>query len=148
MPPHVPIDELRDTSGYSARNSSNGALNNETFAIFSALSSGRAFDEVRNDALYGSLFRQRSAANRNRIWHLIQRGYFEPAMPGIRETICAATAEGRFTWELCLAEPPWFDEVANIDRKQATPTTIAEFVAQESAYVPDLNDAVRVNVAR
>lgn len=50
-------------------------------------------------------------------------------------------------WESWLANQPLYDEIASIDRRRPAPTTIAEFIAQESAYVPDINDGVRVNIA-
>lgn len=50
-------------------------------------------------------------------------------------------------WESWLAGKPLYDETASIDGRRAAPKTIAEFIAQESAYVPDINDGVRVNIA-
>jgi hypothetical protein len=51
------------------------------------------------------------------------------------------------TWEDWLGTQPLFDEVASLDGKRKPPATIAEFVSQESAYAPDINDGVRVNIA-
>ncbi len=38
-------------------------------------------------------------------------------------------------------------QATSLDGHKAPPTTIAEFIAQESAYIPDINDGVRVNIA-
>jgi hypothetical protein len=43
--------------------------------------------------------------------------------------------------------PPLFDQVSSLDERRAPPKTIAEFIAQESLYAPDINDGVRVNIA-
>jgi hypothetical protein len=37
--------------------------------------------------------------------------------------------------------------VASLDGRRPPPGTIAEFIAQESLYAPDINDGVRVNIA-
>jgi len=50
-------------------------------------------------------------------------------------------------WGDWLAGQPLFDRISSLDGRRATPTTIAEFVAQESLYAPDINDGVRVNIA-
>ncbi len=65
----------------------------------------------------------------------------------IREDIEAWRSDEPLEWESWLGEQPLFDEVASIDGTRPAPTTIAEFVAQESAYIPDINDGVRVNIA-
>ncbi len=51
------------------------------------------------------------------------------------------------TWSDWLAEQPLFDAISSLDGRRAPPATIAEFIAQESLYAPDINDGVRVNVA-
>ena len=43
--------------------------------------------------------------------------------------------------------PPLFDQVSSLDERRSPPKTIAEFIAQESLYAPDINDGVRVNIA-
>ena len=50
-------------------------------------------------------------------------------------------------WGDWLAGQPLFDRISSLDGRRATPTTIAEFIAQESLYAPDINDGVRVNIA-
>ena len=50
-------------------------------------------------------------------------------------------------WGDWLAEQPMFDQISSLDDRRPPPKTIAEFVAQESMYVPNFNDGVRVNIA-
>jgi len=45
-----------------------------------------------------------------------------------------------------LADEP-LDRCCSLDGKRLHPTTTADLIAQESAYVPDINDGVRVNIA-
>jgi len=51
------------------------------------------------------------------------------------------------TWESWLASQPLYDLISTVDGKRNPPQTIAEFITQESAYIPNLNDGVRVNIA-
>lgn len=50
-------------------------------------------------------------------------------------------------WGDWLSGQPLFDRISSLDGLRAAPTTIAEFIAQESMYAPDINDGVRVNIA-
>lgn len=50
-------------------------------------------------------------------------------------------------WEAWLGGQALFDIVASIDSRRPPPVSLAEFIAQESAYAPDINDGVRVNIA-
>ena len=50
-------------------------------------------------------------------------------------------------WESWLASQPLYDQVSAIDDRRAPPATVAEWIAQESRYIPDINDGVRVNIA-
>ena len=50
-------------------------------------------------------------------------------------------------WGDWLAGQPLFDTIASLDGRRTPPATIAEFIAQESLYAPDINDGVRVNIA-
>lgn len=45
-----------------------------------------------------------------------------------------------------LADEP-LDRRCSLDGKRPHPTTTADLIAQESAYAPDINDGVRVNIA-
>lgn len=50
-------------------------------------------------------------------------------------------------WTTWLGQQPLFDQFTSLDGKRPSPQTIAEFISQESRYVPDINDGVRVNIA-
>ncbi|MGE0827630.1 MAG: hypothetical protein AB7P18_36585 [Candidatus Binatia bacterium] len=50
-------------------------------------------------------------------------------------------------WEPWLAAQPLYDQISSLDERRSPPHTVAEFIAQESAYAPDINDGVRVNIA-
>ena len=50
-------------------------------------------------------------------------------------------------WSNWLATQPLYDEISSIDGRRQPPVTIAEFIAQESQYLPDNNDGVRANIA-
>jgi len=65
----------------------------------------------------------------------------------IRAQIKSWQSEEPSSWGDWLAGQPLFDQVSGLDGRRATPTTIAEFIAQESLYAPDINDGVRVNIA-
>ena len=49
-------------------------------------------------------------------------------------------------WELWLAAQPLYDQISSLDERRSPPRTVVEFIAQESAYAPDVNDGVRVNI--
>jgi hypothetical protein len=50
-------------------------------------------------------------------------------------------------WHTWLGTQPLYDEISSLDGRRLPPSTVAEFVAQESQYQPDSNDGVRVNIA-
>ena len=66
---------------------------------------------------------------------------------GLRKTIESWTSDEPLTWEPWLTEQSLFDEVTSLDGQKSPPETITAFVSQESAYIPDINDGVRVNIA-
>jgi hypothetical protein len=65
----------------------------------------------------------------------------------IREQIEQWRSPEPMTWGDWLAGQPLFDQISSLDHRRAPPTTIAEFIAHESLYAPDINDGVRVNIA-
>lgn len=69
-----------------------------------------------------------------------------PAL-AIREHIEDWRSDEPRTWGKWLAEQPLFDQISSLDERRTPPATIAEFIAQESLYAPDINDGVRVNIA-
>ncbi|WP_073075342.1 hypothetical protein [Phormidesmis priestleyi] len=65
----------------------------------------------------------------------------------IRKAIEAWKCPDSETWEPWLATQPIYDQISSLDDRRTPPQPIAEFIAQESTYTPDLNDGVRVNIA-
>jgi len=65
----------------------------------------------------------------------------------LRSLIESWTCPEAETWEDWLGTQPLFDSITSLDGKRPPPKTVAEFIAQESAYAPDINDGVRVNIA-
>lgn len=61
----------------------------------------------------------------------------------IREWRCTEAE----TWLDWLAMQPLYDEFTSLDGRRPIPQTVAELISQESQYVPDVNDGVRVNIA-
>lgn len=66
---------------------------------------------------------------------------------GLAARICDWTSPELDTWEPWLASGPLFDAFSSLDGRRPAPATIRAFIQQESAYAPDLNDGVRVNIA-
>jgi len=65
----------------------------------------------------------------------------------VRELIEIWRSDEPLRWGDWLAGQPLHDQVSSLDHRRPAPTTIAEFIAQESLYAPDINDGVRVNIA-
>lgn len=65
----------------------------------------------------------------------------------LREHIEGWTYPEAAGWTEWLGTQPLFDQFASSDGQKSPPHTIADFVAQESRYDPDINDGVRVNIA-
>lgn len=68
--------QIRDLGLYSGRNSSFGALLQETSQIFKILSSGVTITEVHDRALKGDIFKQKTWSSRKRVWCAIYNRYF------------------------------------------------------------------------
>jgi len=56
-------------------------------------------------------------------------------------------SEEALTWESWLAGLPMYDAISGIDDRHNPPESVQDFIRQESAYIPDINDGVRVNIA-
>jgi len=65
----------------------------------------------------------------------------------VRELIESWRSDEPLSWGDWLAGQPLYDQVSSLDQRRPAPTTIAEFITQESLYAPDINDGVRVNIA-
>lgn len=86
---------IRDLGPYSSRNTSKGALIEETGQIIAALSSGLLLGEVRNRALEGNILKQRTRISRKRVWQLIHYRLFAHKIPWVLEDFKKAYLKGR-----------------------------------------------------
>lgn len=116
------IRELRDEVKGIARSHADGV--------------GAVGDEIRRRTLKQDLKRlERELQERT--------GRAQALRKAIEDWTCPEAAG----WESWLASQPLYGHIASPDGKRPAPSTVAAFIAQESAYVPDLNDGVRVNIA-
>ena len=88
------VAALRDVGGYSARNSSKGALIEEAARVFQAISGGASLEIVREEVLRGTLLTQRSSQNRKRIWTSISHRYLFSREPWITLLLSNHSKEG------------------------------------------------------
>lgn len=65
----------------------------------------------------------------------------------LRKDMLAWSCPEARSWENWLASQPMYDAISGLDGVRHPPRSIADWVAQESAYAPDINDGVRVNIA-
>jgi hypothetical protein len=65
----------------------------------------------------------------------------------IREEIESWSNTDALTWEPWLAGRNMYDAISGIDGQHHPPGSIQDFIRQENAYLPDINDGVRVNIA-
>jgi len=81
------MNQLRDLGGYSARNSSKGALIPEATRVVASLLDGLSIPEIRLRALEGDLFPQRARSTRERIWKSLNQRYFAHGIPWVVDTL-------------------------------------------------------------
>lgn len=65
----------------------------------------------------------------------------------LRDEIMAWECSEARGWETWLAAQPMYDTISSLDGVRKAPRIVADWIAQESAYAPDINDGVRVNIA-
>jgi len=93
------VSPIRDTGPYSSRNSSKGALIEEAGLVVGALALGLSVDEVRDRALNGVLFEQRSRNNRERIWDSLHHRYLTHRLEWVLASLEEAYARGPHSQE-------------------------------------------------
>jgi len=86
---------IRDLGPYSTRNTSKGALLEETAQLLKALSSGFSISEVRTQALDGSVFYQRARASRQRIWRILHYRFLAQGAKWIIDDLKESSENGR-----------------------------------------------------
>jgi hypothetical protein len=65
----------------------------------------------------------------------------------VRKQIIAWKCDDADDWEKWLAKQPLYDQISALNGEKTAPRTVADWIAQESLYAPDINDGVRVNIA-
>lgn len=76
-----------------------------------------------------------------------ERNDHRKAANELRDHIESWSCPAANDWTDWLGQQPLFDQFASLDGQRQPPQTIADFIAQESRYIPDINDGVRVNIA-
>lgn len=105
-------------------------------------------DEVRHDYARHTQLADRRDELKERIQELSDSLDAKNSLAeNLRSDIEGWNCPDAATWESWLVTQPLFDTVASMDGERPAPQTIADFIAQESAYAPDINDGVRVNIA-
>lgn len=89
----------RDVGAYSARNSSKGALIDETARVFQAVATGTPLDDVREQVFRGPLLSQRSFQNRKRIWTTISHRYLVKNEPWLEQALADTSQLGAHSVE-------------------------------------------------
>lgn len=113
---------IRDHGPYSARNSSKGALLEEASRVFGAIASGGSLEEVRGQALRGTLLSQRSTQNRKRIWSSLHQRYLISEMPWLTRVLAEKSSQGAHSSDFAsvlyllyaLRDRLTFDFVSNV----------------------------------
>ncbi|MCO6456948.1 MAG: N-6 DNA methylase [Pirellulaceae bacterium] len=90
---------------------------------------------------------EREARAASAVSDAVKLADWKPAVQRLRQWIESWQSDEPRGWTAWLGGGPLFDQVASADGRRLPPSTIAEFIAQESCYEPDLNDGVRVNLA-
>ena len=97
MPQFLSLEKLaqiRDTSPISSRNSSKGALIQETYAVFSAVHKGLALSDIRAAILQGSIVAKTAYSTRVSIWNAISHRYLLTCPSWLGISLAKATTQG------------------------------------------------------
>ena len=92
-------NSIRDIGTYSARNTSKGALLDESYEIIRALASGLALEQVREQAHGGSILRQKARLSRTTIWERVHFRLLAHEWPWVVDALGTAHASGRYSPE-------------------------------------------------
>jgi hypothetical protein len=91
---HSRMATLRDTGPYSTRNTSKGAMIEETGRVFGALTDGMTVDEVREAVLTGTLLPHASRTNRAAVRDRIHYRYLTHRVSWILSSLTDAYRRG------------------------------------------------------
>ena len=88
------LTEARDTSPFSSRNTSKGALIEETHAVFTAINRGLPPAQAKDAILEGKVLRKASFETRRKIMNAICHRYFWPHSEWSLQCLAKATESG------------------------------------------------------
>lgn len=156
---------IRDLGQYSSRNASKGALLEETSRVISALASGLSLDEVRKEALEGTLLQKSTLTNRRTVWRRIHFRLFTHGVDWVINDLVDAYGYGPYSSEFisiiylqyCLRDHLAFDFASKViwnryleDRLLISRHDILSFLDEASYEQPaimDWSDTTRRKVA-
>jgi len=136
---------IRDLGPYSARNTSKGALLDESYQIISALASGLPLGQVREQASQGQILRQKARLSRTTIWKRVHFRLLSHGSKWIIEALKEAQAAGRHSPEFvatvyllyCLRDHLTFDFVThwiwprwNAGQRAVSPEDLLDYLDQ------------------
>jgi hypothetical protein len=85
---------VRDTGPYSTRNLAKGASIGDAGCVFEALQNGLDVQQVREQALSGTLLPQRGRSSRERVWASLHHRYLTHGVAWIIEALTQSYARG------------------------------------------------------
>jgi hypothetical protein len=144
---------LRDLGPYSARNTSKGALLEESYQIVGALASGLPPEEVRKQAHEGQILRQKARLSRTTIWKRVHFRLLAHGLQWVVEALKTAQAAGRYSPEFvsvvyllyCLRDHLTFDFITrwiwprwNAGQTVVSPEDLLDYLDQASETQPQI----------
>ena len=88
------LKSVRDTSPLSSRNTSKGALLQETYATFKAMADGQPLSEVHRRILEGEVFKKTSYQTRRKIRNALDHRYLFGFHRWVASSLAQASLEG------------------------------------------------------
>jgi len=159
------LSQLKDSSAYSSRNTSKGALIKEIFALFSAVRQGLPIPNIREAILSSRVFQKSSYETRRKIWNSVNHRYLSVCPAWTAGSLAAATEKGvespeflslaylyyalrdRLTFEFVTGPvwEKWRDKVTSVDKGLFM--TFLDDLSEESPVVNKWRDSTRTRLA-
>lgn len=144
---------LRDLGPYSARNTSKGALLDESYRIVGALASGLPPEVVREEARVGALLRQKARLSRTTIWRRVHFRLLAHGSEWVIEALTNAHKSGRYSQEFismvyllyCLRDRLTFDFITrwiwprwNAGQRLVSPGDLLDYLDRAGEEQPQI----------